>query len=220
MRCWNEKVQFLSEALLGLNGNRNHHLIAYCINSFSAEKLPKLVDVRQSYSMTISVVFTARRYASAVYAMGLGDYYYTGGFGYVCSEIIRTPVASWLSVVVRVRWWCRQRCWLCRLWVNQLTHDVNELEHQTLTRVLSTNTPQCSWIFMLVNIHRRTWTAHTRPHSVYVHSTGWLDSRVVSVLDSGAVGPGFKSQPRRCQVTVLCKLFTPIVPLFTKQQNW
>jgi len=25
---------------------------------------------------------------------------------------------------------------------------------------------------------------------------GWLGSRVVSVLDSGAVGPGFKSQPR------------------------
>jgi len=43
---------------------------------------------------------------------------------------------------------------------------------------------------------------------------------VVSVLDSGAVGPGFKSQPRRCRVTVLSKLFTPIVPLFTKQRNW
>jgi len=42
---------------------------------------------------------------------------------------------------------------------------------------------------------------------------------VVSVLDSGAEGPGFKSQPRRCRVTVLGKLFTPIVPLFTKQQN-
>ena len=26
--------------------------------------------------------------------------------------------------------------------------------------------------------------------------TGWLGSRVVSVLDSGAEGPGFKSQPR------------------------
>ena len=26
---------------------------------------------------------------------------------------------------------------------------------------------------------------------------GWLGSRVVSVLDSGAVGPGFKSQPQR-----------------------
>ena len=32
--------------------------------------------------------------------------------------------------------------------------------------------------------------------------------------------PGFKSQPRRCRVTVLGKLLTPIVPLFTKQQNW
>jgi len=41
-----------------------------------------------------------------------------------------------------------------------------------------------------------------------------------SILDSGAVGPGFKSQPRRCRATVLDKLFTPIVPLFTKQQNW
>jgi len=29
-------------------------------------------------------------------------------------------------------------------------------------------------------------------------SYGWLGSRVVSVLDSGAEGPGFKSQPRRC----------------------
>ena len=46
-----------------------------------------------------------------------------------------------------------------------------------------------------------------------------LGSRVVSVLDSGAEGPGFKSQPRRYRVTVLGKLFTPIVPLFTKQQN-
>ena len=49
---------------------------------------------------------------------------------------------------------------------------------------------------------------------------GWLGSRVVSVLDSGAERPGFKSQPRRCRVTVLGKLFTPIMPLFTKQQNW
>ena len=33
-------------------------------------------------------------------------------------------------------------------------------------------------------------------------------------------GPGFKSHQRRCRVTVLGKLFTPIVPLFAKQQNW
>jgi len=49
---------------------------------------------------------------------------------------------------------------------------------------------------------------------------GWLGSRVVSMLDSGAEGPGFKSQSRRCRVTVLGKPFTSIVPLFTKQQNW
>jgi len=30
---------------------------------------------------------------------------------------------------------------------------------------------------------------------------GWLGSRVVSVLDSGAEGPGFKSQSQRCRVT-------------------
>ena len=48
----------------------------------------------------------------------------------------------------------------------------------------------------------------------------WLGSRVVSVLDSGVVGPRFKSQSRRCRVKVLGKLFTPIVPLFTRQQNW
>ena len=39
---------------------------------------------------------------------------------------------------------------------------------------------------------------------------------MVSVLDSGAEGPGFKSESRRCRVTVLGKLFTPIVPLFTE----
>ena len=49
---------------------------------------------------------------------------------------------------------------------------------------------------------------------------GWLGSRVVSVLDLGVEGPGFKSQPRRCRVIVLGKLFTPIEPLFTKQRNW
>ena len=40
---------------------------------------------------------------------------------------------------------------------------------------------------------------------------GWLDRRVVSVLDSGAEGPGLKSQLRRGRVTALGKLFTPIV---------
>ena len=47
---------------------------------------------------------------------------------------------------------------------------------------------------------------------------GWLGSRVVSVLDSDAEGPGFESQPRRCRVTVLGKLLIPIVPLFTNSK--
>ena len=56
----------------------------------------------------------------------------------------------------------------------------------------------------------------------YVRGSGGRSppEAVVSVMDSGAVGPGFKSQPRRGRVTVLGKPFTPIVPLFTKQRNW
>jgi len=33
---------------------------------------------------------------------------------------------------------------------------------------------------------------------------------MVSILDSDAEGPGFKSQPQHCRVTVLGKLFTPV----------
>ena len=40
---------------------------------------------------------------------------------------------------------------------------------------------------------------------------------MVSVLDSGAEGPG--SNRSRDAVVGLGKLFTPIVPLFTKQQK-
>jgi len=43
---------------------------------------------------------------------------------------------------------------------------------------------------------------------------------VAAAPATSAEGPMFKSQSRRCQVTVLGKLFTPIVPVFTKQQNW
>ena len=72
-------------------------------------------------------------------------------------------------------------------------------------------------------------TGETKDERTDEHSTvlrhllrlvGCLSSRVFDVLDSGAVGPGFKSQPRLCRVTVFGKLFTPIVPVFTKQRNW
>ena len=68
---------------------------------------------------------------------------------------------------------------------------------------------------------QRTGRCSTRKYKISDDlSQGWLGSRVVSMLDSGAEGHGFNSQPRRCRVTVLGKLFTPIVPLFTKQRNW
>ena len=63
------------------------------------------------------------------------------------------------------------------------------------------------------------WSSHIYASWFLPSSCRWLGSRVVSVLDSGAEGPGFKSQPRRCRVTVLGKLFIPVVPLFTKQRN-
>jgi len=56
------------------------------------------------------------------------------------------------------------------------------------------------------------WFRKVRHWHRLLTSEGWLSSRLVSVLDSGAEGPGFKSQPRRCRVTVLGKLFTPIMP--------
>ena len=59
-----------------------------------------------------------------------------------------------------------------------------------------------------------TTATHTCIQCESKHKTlySWLGSRVVSALDSGAVGPGSISQSRRCRVTVLGKLFTPIVP--------
>ena len=42
---------------------------------------------------------------------------------------------------------------------------------------------------------------------------------MVSVLDSGAVGPWFKSRQRRCRVTVLGKLFTPTVLVSSEDEE-
>ena len=56
------------------------------------------------------------------------------------------------------------------------------------------------WFYLLVLAH--FWVAR--------QPSGWR----------AGLGRGFESQSRRCRVTVLGKLFTPIVPLFTKQRNW
>jgi len=72
----------------------------------------------------------------------------------------------------------------------------------------------CDWL-----VAWSMWLSVLLCPKAYAHFTiprRSLGSRVVSVLE----GPRFKSQSRRCRVTVLGKLFTPIVPQFTKQQNW
>jgi len=97
------------------------------------------------------------------------------------------------------------------------------------SKVLSTQSTYRTYILTtfpqnLHNIKGPIQRAKMTPqHSVQMfkyqrHTNGWLSSRVVNMLDSGT--EGFKSQPPRCRVTVLGKLFTPTVPLFTKQRNW
>jgi len=82
--------------------------------------------------------------------------------------------------------------------------------HRCRTRIVYSYSPG------VANVHRHL--VHNSLSQCKFFS-GWLGRRVVSVLDSGAEGPWFKSQSRRCRVTVLGKLFTPILPLFTKLQT-
>ena len=49
--------------------------------------------------------------------------------------------------------------------------------------------------------HKGTCIAASFISSLNNPRGGWLGSRVVSMLDSGAEGPGLKSLPRRCRVT-------------------
>jgi len=78
---------------------------------------------------------------------------------------------------------------------------------------------RCLYVSISISITRKYGE---KKYQIFCSYSGvwWLGSRVVSVLDSGAERPGFKSPLRRCRVTVLGKLFTPTVPLFTEQQNW
>ena len=112
------------------------------------------------------------------------------------------------------------------LCMHDLAHDVSEAtvtqlaeEHRRCSRVVhallyvfqacSTQSPTMSDFLLVLYSYRRSTL-----------QSWWLGSQVVSMLDSGTLRPGFKLQLRRCLVTVLGKLFTPIMPLFTNQQNW
>jgi len=106
-------------------------------------------------------------------------------------------------------------CHRCRVDVMGCLHDAIVGAARPVARLFSIKL-RCLDLLWICCTACRT----TNPQQIEVIAIGWLVSRVVSVLDSGAEGPGFKSQSRRCRVTFLGKLFTPIVPLFTKQQNW
>ena len=86
-------------------------------------------------------------------------------------------------------------------WVRRIILRLGALYHnrrRLLRACVPTNSQRC-------NAHKAAKDHRFRP-------AGWLGNRVVNVLDSVAVGTGFKSQPRRCRVTVLGKLFTPSCP--------
>ena len=90
------------------------------------------------------------------------------------------------------------------------------LEHRDFKRcpiLIGSNRNEGSW-FVVYELSDRLTEAIF--FVIYLFILGRLGSRVVSVLDAGAEAPGFKSQSRRSCVTVLGKLFTSIVPLFTK----
>ena len=99
--------------------------------------------------------------------------------------------------------------------------ECNKLRHTFIYREISCEIEiSQSTNSLITSVAARLRCRPSPNYSVHLARFGWLGSRVVSVLDSGAEEPWFRSQSRRCRVTVLGKLFTPVVPLFTKQQNW
>ena len=122
-------------------------------------------------------------------------------------QIMPSAHITW-NKIKQNKWFLQHSFFSFRMWVRP--HIWNKIN----VRVASGNCPSCKpSVYDIRDFVLLGFTVLARVHC-------WLGSRVVSVLDSGAEGPGFKSQSRRCRVTVLSKLFTPIVPLFTKQQNW
>ena len=120
---------------------------------------------------------------------------------------------------------CRSVGWT---WVQQCVLVISSSYNATSTTPAVLG-PRASIVFISIivdNVKRRYRQQKVIDTPLQAHfftgvpKYGWLGSRVVSVLDSGAEGPRFKLQSRRCRVTVLSKLFTPIVPQFTKQLSW
>jgi len=119
------------------------------------------------------------------------------GYGSQCCDVFETSYFHYL-------WQCTVYC----VYFLTAGGDTGSLPSNRLQQNTGENISPVS--------RHRTLLSNTVCILVTSFLVGWFGSRVVSVLDSGAERPGFKSQSRRCRVTVLGKLFTPIVPLFSK----
>jgi len=98
--------------------------------------------------------------------------------------------------------WCTH---VAVFWVFARTLCISMGDNRKITNSYR-DTSRAPILYLVPLVHRSP-----QPNGISIES---------SVLDSGTVGPGFKSQSRRCRITVSGKLFTPMVPLFTKQRNW
>jgi len=83
------------------------------------------------------------------------------------------------------------------------------------------------WLIHLCALHKSTFctTVHSTDYKLQIACVAYFEGGSVAEwlacwTHAGAEGPGFRSQPRRCRLTILGKLFTPIVPLFIEQRNW
>jgi len=111
---------------------------------------------------------------------------------------------------------CFSRCW-CHRHVVRRQH-VASAPTSLVTARRRRTTPSTD---SLPRPARTTYVPRTSLSRIAIcYCWKWLGSWVVSLLGLRTEGPRFKTQPQRCRVTVLGKLFTPIVSLFTNQQNW
>ena len=79
----------------------------------------------------------------------------------------------------------------------------NQQRQSTEGTTARTNEPVLSAVSVNRRLSGPTADSEYKYITFGIDRSGWLASRVVSVLDSGTEGHGFKSQPRRCRVTVL-----------------
>ena len=113
----------------------------------------------------------------------------------ISRSCLQAVVCDWLFVGQARRPWKSRRSWR-RHW---------RWKWKTLASASPRSRPNWS---QSLNSSVKPRSACLRLHIMFLHlsnyisllvNRGWLDSRMVSVLDSGTEGPGFKLQPQCCR---------------------